>query len=60
MLVGHEPSFSATVGRLIGRAAIDFKKGALARVYLSDTSELEGELMWLVPPRVLLLGVNER
>ena len=58
MLVGHEPSFSATVSRLIGGAAIDFKKGALARVYLSDTSELEGELMWLVPPRVILLGAR--
>jgi phosphohistidine phosphatase len=56
MLVGHEPSFSATVGRLIGGAAIDFKKGGLARVYLSDAAELKGELMWLVPPRVLLLG----
>lgn len=25
---------------------------------LSDTSELKGELMWLVPPRVLLLGLR--
>jgi phosphohistidine phosphatase len=60
MLVGHEPSFSATVGRLIGGAAIDFKKGGFARVYLSEDSKLEGELMWLVPPRVLLLGVKVR
>jgi phosphohistidine phosphatase len=58
MLVGHEPSFSATVGRLIGGAAIDFKKGGLARVYLPDVSELKGELMWLVPPRVLLVGMR--
>jgi phosphohistidine phosphatase len=56
MLVGHEPSLSATVGRLIGGAAIDFKKGSLARVDLSDTFGLKGELMWLVPPKVLLLG----
>jgi hypothetical protein len=41
-----------------GGAAIDFKKGSLARVDLSDTSELKGELMWLVPPRVLLLGLR--
>jgi len=58
MLVGHEPSLSATIGRLIGGAAIDFKKGSLARVDLSGTLELKGELMWLVPPRVLLLGLR--
>jgi phosphohistidine phosphatase len=58
MLVGHEPSLSATIGRLIGGAAIDFKKGSLARVELSDRSDLRGELMWLVPPRLLLLGLR--
>ena len=56
MLVGHEPSLSATVGRLIGGAALDFKKGSLARVHISDTFGLNGELMWLIPPKVLLLG----
>jgi phosphohistidine phosphatase len=58
MLVGHEPSLSATIGRVIGGAAIDFKKGSLARVYLPDTALLKGELMWLIPPRVLLLGAR--
>jgi phosphohistidine phosphatase SixA len=58
MLVGHEPSLSATIGRLIGGAVIDFKKGSLARVYLPDSAELQGELMWLIPPRVLLLGMR--
>ncbi len=58
MLVGHEPSLSATIGGLIGGAAIDVKKGSLARVDLSDAPELKGELMWLVPPRVLLLGAR--
>jgi phosphohistidine phosphatase len=55
MLVGHEPSLSAVIGRLIGGAAVDVKKGSLARVDLSGTFELKGELIWLVPPRVLLL-----
>jgi phosphohistidine phosphatase len=56
MLVGHEPSLSAVIGGLIGGAAVDVKKGSLARVDLAGTSELKGELIWLVPPRVLLLG----
>jgi phosphohistidine phosphatase len=58
LLVGHEPSLSATIGRLIGGAAINMKKGSLARVDLSGTSKLEGKLMWLAPPRVLLLGLR--
>ncbi|MDB5026677.1 MAG: phosphohistidine phosphatase, SixA [Candidatus Eremiobacteraeota bacterium] len=56
MLVGHEPTLSATVGRLIGGAALDFKKGAVARVDLSDGSRLRGVLIWLAPPKVLLAG----
>lgn len=55
MVVGHEPSMSATIGRLIGGAAIDFKKGSLARVDLPDPSQLAGELEWLLPPRILVL-----
>jgi phosphohistidine phosphatase len=54
MLVGHEPSMSATIGRLIGGGAIDFKKGSLARVDLSDASSSAGKLIWLAPPKVLL------
>jgi phosphohistidine phosphatase len=57
MLVGHEPSFSSVIGRLIGGASVEVKKGSLARVDLSGTSGLKGELIWLVPPRVLLLGL---
>jgi phosphohistidine phosphatase len=55
MLVGHEPAMSALVGRLIGSAAVEFKPGSLARVDLQDTSRLAGELIWLVPPKALLL-----
>lgn len=53
MLVGHEPSFSQTVGKLIGGARIDFKKGALARVDLAMGSQ--GALVWLLPPKALCL-----
>ena len=55
MLVGHEPSLSDTVGHLIGGGRIVFKKGALACVELSDASSLVGELVWLIPPKVLAL-----
>jgi phosphohistidine phosphatase len=53
MLVGHDPSMSRTIGQLVGGARIDFKKGALACVDLLDASAPTGELVWLIPPRVL-------
>jgi phosphohistidine phosphatase len=53
MLVGHEPSMSATIGRLVGGARLDLKKGGLARIDLPNTSSLQGRLMWLVPPKIL-------
>jgi phosphohistidine phosphatase len=55
MLVGHEPSMSGTVGRLVGEARIDLKKGGLACVELPDASTMTGELLALIPPKVLLL-----
>lgn len=53
MLVGHEPSFSAVIGRVIGEARLDLKKGGLACVDLPDASTVTGELLWLVPPKLL-------
>ncbi len=55
MLVGHEPSMSSVIGRLIGVARIDLKKGGLACVELADASTMTGELHSLIPPKVLLL-----
>ncbi len=52
MFVGHEPSMSATVGRLIGGASIELKKGGLAGVELDDPS-VGGTLISLIPPRIL-------
>jgi phosphohistidine phosphatase len=54
MLVGHEPSMSATIGRLIG-GTVELKKGGLARVDVHDRTQAHGVLDWLLPPRVLLL-----
>ncbi len=53
MLVGHEPSMSSVIGRLIGVARIDLKKGGLACVELPDASTMTGELLSLIPPRIL-------
>jgi len=55
MLVGHEPSMGQVIGKLIGDARLDFKKGSLARVDLPEATNLQGQLVWLVPPKVLAL-----
>jgi len=53
MFVGHEPAMSATVGRLVGGASVELKKGALAGVELSDRSATSGTLICLIPPKIL-------
>lgn len=53
MFVGHEPSMSHTIGHLIGDARVEMKKGSLACVDLLDASSLNGELLFLLPPKVL-------
>lgn len=55
LLVGHEPAMSRTVGHLVGGAAIDFKKGTLACVNLHNPANLRGELLWLIPAKILAL-----
>jgi phosphohistidine phosphatase len=52
MLVGHEPDFSITIGALTGGRVV-CKKGGLARVDITSTEPLQGELVWLIPPKVL-------
>jgi phosphohistidine phosphatase len=54
MLVGHEPSLSEILGRVLGGATVNFKKGAVACVELRDSNSLSGELLWLAPPSVLI------
>ncbi len=53
MLVGHEPGMSETIGLVVGRARIVLKKGALALVELTDPTLPSGDLLWLVPPKIL-------
>lgn len=54
MLVGHEPDFSTTIEDLIGGGSVVVKKGALARVDV-DAGTMLGELIWLIPAKVLIL-----
>lgn len=55
MLVGHEPDFSETIQRLIGGGQVVCKKGSLAYVNLYHPTLLRGELVWLIPPKILAL-----
>jgi phosphohistidine phosphatase len=59
MLVGHEPDFSTTISELTGGSDIEMKKGGLARVDLSDSPELRGLLVWLLPPKILITGLSQ-
>jgi phosphohistidine phosphatase len=55
MLVGHEPTFSLTVSEITGGSEVICKKGSLVRVDLSQDAPPRGELVWLIPPKVLAL-----
>ncbi len=63
LFVGHEPSMSATIGQLIGSARVEMKKGSLAGVEMLEGFTPKGELVFLLPPKVLAakeLARNER
>jgi phosphohistidine phosphatase len=58
LLVGHQPGWGETVGRLIGGATVRFPTAALARVDVdvarwTEVAFKTGELVWLVPPKAL-------
>jgi phosphohistidine phosphatase len=53
LVVGHEPAFSSTITALIGGGRIALKKGGLARVEITSFDPLNGELIWLVSPKIL-------
>jgi phosphohistidine phosphatase len=53
LLVGHEPGMSDTVGHLVRAAGIAFKKGTIACVELPEPSSSSGELLWLLPAKIL-------
>ena len=54
VLVGHDPDFSSVASTLTG-AAIELRKGAIARIDLADGSPAAGQgaLRWLIPPGVV-------
>ena len=57
MIVGHEPTCSETVGRFIGEAWVRFPTAALACIqfeadHWSDVEFGQGQLLWLLPPRL--------
>ena len=54
MVVGHNPNLSEFLGRCVSetgcKAAIDLKKGAVARV---ERSRNHGSMMWCFTPKIL-------
>lgn len=54
MVVGHNPSIKSFLSRIIGRqgqaAAVDFKKGAIAKV---EVKRMEGTLLWSITPKLV-------
>lgn len=54
VLVGHEPSMSAVIGRAIGKASVELKKAALAGLEFDDRGSPSGTLLCLIPPKVLV------
>jgi phosphohistidine phosphatase len=56
VLVGHEPSLSALLGRLLGTRQderLTFRKGGAALVEIPGKPEEGGRLVWYLPPRIL-------
>ena len=60
MFVGHNPDMSLLVSELTG-VDVSMKKGGLARIDLLGRSVDEGELLWLIAPKVFdALGSEAR
>ncbi len=52
MLVGHQPGMSQAIEKLTGANA-KMAKAGLARVDIEDGTDLRGQLVWLIPPRII-------
>lgn len=59
LVVGHEPTLSLVAGRLCGGSAIRLRKAGLIRLDVERFEPEGAELVWLVPPAVLLRGSHE-
>jgi phosphohistidine phosphatase len=55
MLVGHNPDFSMIAGELCGGAALDLKKGGLARLEVYRMEPGGALLEWVLTPSILRL-----
>lgn len=56
VIVGHEPTVSALLARLLGSAALDrfaFRKGGAAQVDVPGTPAEGGRLQWFIRPKLL-------
>jgi phosphohistidine phosphatase len=54
LLCGHEPSFSRLAQFLLcAKVDVDFKKGAMLRITTPRASEPQGQLRWMITPRVV-------
>lgn len=51
VFVGHEPTFSLTIGEITG-GRVQMKRAGIARIDLLTRQPLKGELVWLIPPKV--------
>ncbi len=52
MLVGHEPGLSEGIGSLTG-GHVKLAKAGCARVDLDDPTQLRGQLVWLLSPKLM-------
>jgi len=61
-LVGHEPVLSELISRLMGASehSIDFAKGAVAVVEITNMQPLRGTLQTLVSPSTVLNRLKKR
>jgi phosphohistidine phosphatase len=63
LLAGHEPTWSHTVSMLIGGGHLRFPTAGMARIDF-DVHSWEGvefgrgELIWMIPPKALIDGVD--
>lgn len=53
VLVGHAPDLELFLGKIIGGDRVKLKKGAIAKIVLSNPIELSGDLEWLITPKVI-------
>ncbi|MSR34503.1 MAG: hypothetical protein EXS12_06875 [Phycisphaerales bacterium] len=61
-LVGHEPVLGELISRLMGASeySIDFAKGAVAVIEITNTQPLRGQLQALVSPSTVLNRLKKR